>query len=54
MSANLHKWIDLIFGHLQKGEKASLANNLFQPLTLEENVDFKSISSPLEKQALEA
>ena len=28
-SANLHKWVDLIFGHLQRGESASLANNLF-------------------------
>ena len=29
VSANLNKWIDLVFGHLQRGEKASLANNLF-------------------------
>lgn len=29
VSANLHKWIDLIFGHLQRGDKASLANNMF-------------------------
>lgn len=49
MSANLNKWIDLVFGHLQRGEKASLANNLFQPSTLEENVDFSQISSPLER-----
>lgn len=39
-SANLHHWIDLIFGHLQSGEKAQLANNLYQPATLAENVDF--------------
>lgn len=31
VSANLHKWIDLVFGYLQKGDRAQFANNLFQP-----------------------
>eukprot|EP00347_Sterkiella_histriomuscorum_P014669 403360000 len=54
ISASLHHWIDLVFGYLQKGEKASLANNLFQPTSLEDNVNWSQITSPLEKQALEA
>ena len=29
VSANLNKWIDLVFGYLQRGDRASLANNLF-------------------------
>lgn len=49
VSANLHNWIDLVFGAFQKGEKASMANNLFQPSSLEENVDFTQITSPLER-----
>jgi hypothetical protein len=28
-SANLHKWIDLVFGYHQKGERAQFQNNLF-------------------------
>jgi hypothetical protein len=28
-SANLHKWIDLVFGYLQRGERAQFSNNLF-------------------------
>lgn len=39
-SANLHKWIDLIFGHLSRNERASLANNLFQATTYEDNIDW--------------
>ena len=29
VSMNLPKWIDLIFGHLQQGQKAQMAQNLF-------------------------
>ena len=29
VSANLSKWIDLVFGYLQRGDRASLENNLF-------------------------
>lgn len=29
VSANLHKWIDLVFGYLQRGDRAQFANNLF-------------------------
>ena len=51
-STNLHKWIDMVFGYLQRGERAQFANNLFQPQTLEENVDFSQISNPLQLEAL--
>jgi hypothetical protein len=30
VSDNIHQWIDLIFGYLQKGKKALKANNLFR------------------------
>jgi len=53
VSATLSKWIDLVFGELQAGEKASIANNLFQPSTYEENMEFKGMN-PLELEALEA
>ena len=52
VSANLHKWIDLVFGYLQRGERAQFANNLFQPHTLEENVDLSQITNPLQQEAL--
>jgi hypothetical protein len=29
VSSNLHKWIDLVFGYLQRGERAQFSNNLF-------------------------
>lgn len=51
VSANLHKWIDLVFGYLQRGERAQFANNLFQPHTLEENVDLTKITNPLQYEA---
>ena len=35
VSKQLHRWIDLIFGYLQKGENALTANNLFHPLCYE-------------------
>lgn len=38
VTRNLHHWIDLIFGVKQRGEKAFYANNLFYPMTYEENV----------------
>lgn len=38
VSKCLHQWIDLIFGHLQRGEKAIEVNNLFHPLCYEGNM----------------
>lgn len=38
VSANLHKWIDLIFGHKQKGLRAIEALNVFMYCSYEDNV----------------
>lgn len=35
VSAHLHEWIDLIFGHKQLGADAIKADNVFYPLTYE-------------------
>ncbi len=51
MSANLHRWIDLIFGYQQTGKEAREAKNLFYPLTYEGAVDIDSIKDPIEKLA---
>jgi hypothetical protein len=44
VSENLHNWIDLIFGFKQTGKMAEEANNLFAPMTYEENVNIDNIS----------
>lgn len=43
VSRNLHHWIDLIFGCLQRGPNALAAKNLFHPLCYEGSVDLGSI-----------
>ena len=43
VSSNLHHWIDLIFGQKQKGDQAVASNNLFYPLSYEENVDWSQL-----------
>lgn len=40
VSSNLNNWIDLIFGYKQTGESAIQADNVFYPLTYEENVNW--------------
>ncbi|CAJ1848050.1 unnamed protein product [Sphenostylis stenocarpa] len=35
VSANLHEWIDLIFGYKQQGKEAIAANNVFFYITYE-------------------
>lgn len=47
VSANLHHWIDLVFGAKQKGQAAIDASNLFHHLFYEGNVDFDLIDDPL-------
>ena len=47
VSAHLHEWIDLIFGHKQNGAAAVEANNLYHHLFYEGNVDFEAIDDPL-------
>ena len=53
LNKNLHHWIDLIFGEKQKGESAFYSNNLFYPLTYEENVKLDEWTNEFERTALE-
>lgn len=39
VSANLHHWLDLVFGAKQQGEAAAAADNVFHPLTYHGAVD---------------
>ena len=43
VSANLNKWIDLVFGFKQQGQEAEKAMNVFYYLTYENNVDVDKI-----------
>ena len=51
VSANLHSWIDLIFGAKQRGQAAIDAHNLFHYLTYEGAVDLDAIADPVARQA---
>ena len=51
VSANLHKWIDLIFGYKQQGEAAVEASNVYHHLFYEGNVDVFSIDDPMQRNA---
>ncbi|XP_053694361.1 protein FAN-like isoform X2 [Sabethes cyaneus] len=53
VSANLHHWIDLIFGYKQRGEEAVKANNLFYYLCYEGSVDLDQIKDLAKRHALE-
>lgn len=50
VSQNLHKWIDLIFGHKQKSIDD---NNVFHPVTYQGGVDLKVLSDPVQRLAFE-
>jgi hypothetical protein len=43
VSANIHNWIDLIFGYKQKGPDAEEALNTFYYMTYEDSVDLDKI-----------
>ena len=51
VSANLHKWIDLIFGYRQQGEAAIESSNVYHHLFYEGNVDIFSIDDPMQRNA---
>ncbi|CAH0481777.1 unnamed protein product [Peronospora belbahrii] len=54
VSDNLHHWIDLIFGHKQRGKEAVEANNLFYYLSYEGSVDLQAIEDPIQRCSVES
>ena len=51
VSAHLHHWIDLVFGHKQRGEAAVEATNVFQHLSYQGAKDLDAIRDPVERLA---
>ena len=52
INLKINKWIDLIFGYLQRGQKAEENNNIFMPNTYEDMVKIENIKEDDEKNAL--
>ena len=44
VSMHLNQWIDLVFGHKQRGEAAVKAFNVFHPITYEGGVDLEALT----------
>uniref|UniRef100_A0A0D9VJ66 BEACH domain-containing protein n=1 Tax=Leersia perrieri TaxID=77586 RepID=A0A0D9VJ66_9ORYZ len=53
VSAHLHEWIDLIFGHKQRGKEAVMANNVFSYTTYEGMVDIDQIINPVQQRSIQ-
>ncbi|KAL8704722.1 MAG: hypothetical protein Q9201_002146 [Fulgogasparrea decipioides] len=51
VSKNLHHWINLIFGHKQRGESALEATNVFHHLSYRGARDLDKIKDPVERLA---
>ncbi len=51
VSQHLHAWIDLIFGHKQRGEAALEATNVFHHLSYHGAKDLDTIDDPVERLA---
>lgn len=51
VSKHLHHWIDLIFGHKQRGEAAFEATNIFHHLSYHGAKDLETIEDPVERLA---
>ncbi|XP_077974826.1 lysosomal-trafficking regulator-like [Styela clava] len=52
VSANLHGWIDLVFGYKQRGKEAIDAINVFHPATYF-GMDVSQVEDPVKRKALE-
>ena len=51
VTRNLHSWIDLVFGHKQRGEAALEATNVFHHLSYHGAKDLDAIDDPVERLA---
>ena len=51
VSKHLHHWVDLIFGHKQRGEAAFEATNIFHHLSYHGAKDLETIADPVERLA---
>ena len=54
MSANLHHWIDLIFGYKQTLPEAEKACNVFNFYSYENNVNLETVKDEKERRQIES